>query len=155
MRTVHTSELVSFSDLCSFLYLSRSVQVRAFFSWSFQFGIWCLCYNCHQLISVSRKYLKCSTTSICSSSTVTPASDCIFLIFRSLVFFTFNLSNLAFPVLLTFAISLSASSCDFAQSAVSSAYLQIRDKLSIYLDSHFLNFRLFNHRLSVYIEEMW
>ena len=45
--------------------------------------------------------------------------------FRSLVFFTFNFSNLDFPMMLTFPISLSASSCEFAQSAVSSAYLRL------------------------------
>ena len=33
--------------------------------------------------------------------------------------------------------------------------LIIRDQLSTYLDSHFLNFRLSYHRLSVQIEEMW
>ena len=37
-------------------------------------------------------------------------NSCIFPIFRSLVFFTFNFSNLAFPMMLTFQISLSASS---------------------------------------------
>ena len=71
------------------------------------------------------RYLKCLTTSNCSSSTLTPASDCIFPIFRSLVFFTFNFSNHAFPMLLTFPISLSASFCEFAQRAVSSAYLRL------------------------------
>ena len=48
------SVLVSFSDLWWFLCLSISVQDRAFFSWPFQFGIWCLYYNCRQLLSVSR-----------------------------------------------------------------------------------------------------
>ena len=51
------SVLVSFSDLGWFLCLSISVQDRAFFSWPFQFGIWCLYYNCRQLISVSRDLL--------------------------------------------------------------------------------------------------
>ena len=70
--------------------------------------------------------LKCSTNSICSSTSVTPASDCISPIFRSLVFFTFNFSTFAFPMLQTFPLSLSASSCDSAQSAVSSyAYLRL------------------------------
>ncbi len=36
-------------------------------------------------------------------------------IFRRLVFVTCNSSNLAFPILLNFPISLSASSCEFAQ----------------------------------------
>ena len=48
------SEIISFSRLCSFLCLSRSVLNRALFSWPFQFGIWCLCYNYHQLISAIR-----------------------------------------------------------------------------------------------------
>ena len=48
------SVLVSFSDLCWIFCLSISVQDRASFSWPFQFGIWCLYYNCRQLISVSR-----------------------------------------------------------------------------------------------------
>ncbi len=46
--------LVSFSDLWWFLCLSISEQDRAFFSWPVHFGIWCLYYNCRQLISVSR-----------------------------------------------------------------------------------------------------
>ena len=57
--------------------------------------------------------------------TVTPASDCIFPIFRSFVFFTFNFSSLAFPMVLTFPINLLASSCEFAQSAASYAYLRL------------------------------
>ena len=61
------------------------------------------------------RYLKCLTTSNCSSSTINPASDCIFSFFRSVVCFTFNFSCLAFIMLLTFQINLSASSCDFAQ----------------------------------------
>ena len=70
--------------------------------------------------------------SMCSSSTVTPASDCrdIFPSFRCLVCFTFNFSSnasfVSLSMLLTFLISLSASSCDSAQSTVASAYLRLQ-----------------------------
>ena len=56
---------------------------------------------------------------------------------------------------LTFPISLSASPCDSAQSAVSFACLRLEPNSHLYLDYNFLNFRLSYHRLGVLIEDIW
>ena len=77
--------------------MSLQIGTRAsLFSWPFQLVTWCHCYNnCHQLISVSRDTRKVQPSQlICSPSTVTPASDCIFPTFWSLVGYTFNFSSL-------------------------------------------------------------
>ena len=135
VRTVHTCERTNFIFRSLFILLSLQIGTidRALSSWPFQFGTWCLCCNCHQLIFSNLIYLKCSTTSICSSSTIIPASDCIFPIFRSLVCFIFNFSSIAIrgpTMLLNFLICLSPSSCDCTKCGIVCVSQRIRAQFS-------------------------
>ena len=132
MRTVHTSERTNFIFRSLFIPLSLQIDTIS--------SIFFLAIPIRDLVSLLQlpsadfsnpRYLKCSTTSSCSSFTITPASDCIFPIFRSLVYFTFNFSSLAFTMLITFTISLSASSCDSAQSSVSYACLRLEPDFNL------------------------
>ena len=121
MRTVHTSERTNFISMSLFIPLSLQIGTRS--------SIIFLAIPIRHLVFLQQwpsadfsnpSYLKCSTTSICSSSTIyTPASDCILPVVRSLVSFTFNFSSLDFTImLLTLPIDLSASSFDCTKIGV-------------------------------------
>ena len=146
MRTVHTIERINFTFRSFFIPLSLQIGTRS--------SIICLAIPIRDMASLRQlpsaafsdpRYLKCSTISICSSSTVTPASDCIFPISRSLACFTFHFGSLAFTMLLTFPSSLSASSCDSVHKARCRLLVSDRSQISTYLDYIFLNFRMSYH----------
>ena len=157
VRTVHSSERTNFTFRSLFIPLSiqigRATIDRALFSWPFQFGIFATILPSGHFSDP--RYLRCSTNSICSSSTITPASDCIFPIFRSLVCFTLNFSSLDFTMLLTFPFNLSASSCDYTQrGVVRVSQIRAQFPLMLITMSSFSACCRTYHWLSVSIEEM-
>ena len=154
----HTWELLtSVSDLISFLGLVHSAVSPGMYYRSsiilLVIPIWALVslrYNCHQLISATR-YIWTVDHLLLFTIHYNFCIGLYFQIFKSLVCFIFTSNSFAFTVLLTFPISLSASSCDSSQIAVSSACLRFKANFRLPISSFFA---CRSTRLNVKIEEI-